>query len=302
VSVAEQTLSVARAPSARDLVALTKPGITLMSVIVAGGALALASVARGIPVDVASAIGLLVGVGASVAGASAMNMAAERELDKKMARTKNRPLPSGRMAPSWAWGAGVVLTLVSLPLVYLCGSSTSLVVTVAATIGYVAVYTPMKQKSAWSLLVGALPGAAPALQGYAALDGVVDENGLALFLFAFFWQLPHFLAITLYRAHEYENAGHVVWAATFGPRPTRALITSSTVPLVLSSAWLATSDVVGALYGTAAVFLALYFVGAMWARDESHERFGRRVFKASLVYQTLLFAALALDVVWRMHS
>jgi len=283
---------------ARDVAQLLKPGITTMSAIVAFGCMALTHPESAGPFDFVRALLVVVGVAASVAGAGALNMVLERDLDARMARTKGRPVASGRMAPALAVAIGLTLGVGSIPFLYVVANPLTAALTALALVSYVFVYTPMKQRSAWALVVGSVPGAMPALMGAAAATGVVDAVGLVLFGIVFFWQIPHFLAITMYRAPEYARAGHVVWAHTLGLERTRVLVALSAIPLVVVSLLLVPLDVAGPVYAAASLFLGIWFMRRCVRRydDETLERWGRRVFFATLAHQTLLFTALALDV------
>lgn len=283
---------------ARDVLALLKPGITTMSAIVALGSMALTHPRGTGPIDWLHALLVVAGISASVAGAGALNMVLERDLDARMARTKGRPVASGRMSPAVAVGIGLVLGVGSIPFLAVVANTLTAALTALALVSYVFVYTPMKQRSAWALVVGSVPGAMPALMGAAAATGVVDAVGLVLFGIVFFWQIPHFLAITMYRAPEYARAGHVVWAHTLGLEKTRVLVALSAIPLVVVSLLLVPLGVAGPVYAGASLFLGIWFMRRCVRRydDETLERWGRRVFFATLAHQTLLFTALALDV------
>lgn len=287
-----------RVPALSDLVALTKPSITAMSVLVAGGGLLLAPGILGL----SRALLVLLGVGCSVAGAGALNMYLERDTDGLMARTRDRPLPSGRLDAFWALFVGLSLLAASFPLLlFAANGPLAAWLTGFAAFVYVLVYTPMKRKSALSLVVGAVPGAMPALMGYAACAGAIDAVGLSLFGIVFFWQLPHFLAIGIYREREYTAAGHKVVNQRWGLETARALCVGTAFPLVAVSLMLWPLGVGSWVYGLTAVALGVWFL-ALCGRGFASERankWARRVFLGTLVYQTVLFAALALDVALR---
>src|SRR5438552_13144667 len=134
----------------------------------------------------------------------------ERDTDALMARTMNRPLPAQRLEPMLALKLGVALAAVSVPLLtFAVGALPGLLASIAL-VSYVLLYTPMKRHSAAALLVGALPGAIPPLIGWTAATGRLDLPGVLLFAVMFLWQVPHFLAITLFRKDEYARAGLVV--------------------------------------------------------------------------------------------
>lgn len=282
-------------PAYADLWALTKPRITAMSVLVAGGALALA------PSGLGWARGALVlaAVALSVAGAGALNMYLERDVDRLMARTKDRPLPAGRLDPFWALFIGGATGGASVPLMAVASNGTVAAwLTAFALFVYVLVYTPMKRTSYWSLIVGAVPGAMPALMGYTAATGEVDAVGLTLFGIVFFWQLPHFLAIGIYRERDYVAAGHQLINARHGLDAARTLTVATAVPLVPVSLMLWPLEVGSWVYAAIAAVLGVWFLGlcVLGFATENANKWARRVFLGSLVYQTVLFGALALDV------
>jgi protoheme IX farnesyltransferase len=282
-------------PSVRDLVALTKPNITLMSVLVALGCLALAPGSLGFT----RSCFVLLGVALSVMGAGALNMYLERDLDAKMTRTKDRPLPAGRVDPFWAALVGLVLGSVSIPVMFFAANGPlAAALTVFALISYVALYTPMKQKSPWALVVGEVPGAMPTLMGYVAVTGGFDVQALTLFAVLFFWQLPHFLAIGVYRDAEYARAGHKLFNHGRSTDAAKTMIVGTAVPLVAAGIMLWPLGVGSVVYGALSVVLGLWFL-ALTVRGYSLEnanRWARRVFLGTLVYQTVLFGGLALDV------
>lgn len=278
-----------------DVVALTKPRIMLMSVLVAAGGMALAPGTT----SLADGVLALLAVGLSVSGAGALNMFLERDVDAKMARTRTRPLPAGRLEPAWALFVGLVLAVASLPVMAL-GARGPLAVALTAfsLFLYVLVYTPMKQVSPWSLVVGAVPGAMPAVMGYTAVSGELDAVALCLFGITFFWQLPHFLAIGVYRQRDYLDAGHRLFNEGRDDDFTKSLIVGTAVPMIPCAVMLWPLGVGSWVYGAVSIVLSLWFmalcVGGFSA--ENVHQWARRVFLGTLVFQTVLFAALALDV------
>ena len=186
-----------------DFLDLTKPRLSLLVVLSCAVGMALAPVpspgwARGLAAIVAT--------GAVVAGANALNCYRERESDKWMRRTRNRPLPAGRLDPTAALAFGLVLALGGTAALFFLQPLAGVLATIAVA-SYVLVYTPMKRKSSLCTLVGAVPGALPPLIGWTAAGGALDAGAWALFAWMFLWQPPHFLALaTLYR-EDYEAAG-----------------------------------------------------------------------------------------------
>ena len=280
--------------TASDLVALAKPRITALVVFTTAIGLWLAP--HGLrPLTIALT---LVGTVLIVAAANVLNMYLERDTDALMARTMYRPLPAHRMDPGVALKFGVALAAVSVPLLtFAVGALPGLLASIAL-VSYVLLYTPMKRQTATALLIGALPGAIPPLIGWTAATERLDLPGVLLFAVMFLWQVPHFLAITLFRKEEYARAGLVVQPnEPGGEREARANIVRYTVALVAVSllfvplglgrgAYLAVALIVGA------VFLGYAIAGL---RQGAGRRWARNLFLLSLLYLPVLFGALVLD-------
>lgn len=291
--------------TARDLVALTKPRITAMASIVAGGGMLLAAQATTHHVTLTMGALAIVGIAMAVAGAGALNMFIERDVDVLMERTRTRPLPSKRMDAAWALVVGSLLSIGALPLLWIAGGALPVALTTFSLFVYVFVYTPMKRTSPWALVVGAVPGAMPALMGSSVVTGTFDVWGTALFAVVFLWQLPHFLAIAVYREREYVAAGHKVFPALWGIHAAKLMIASSAVLVAASGVALWPLGVASRAFGVAACVLGAWFViaivpGALRASRSRVEddAWARKSFFATLVWQTLLFAALAIDAVF----
>jgi protoheme IX farnesyltransferase len=278
----------------RDLVALTKPRITSMVLVTgaAGACLAPAHVA------VHTLLLSLLGTALIVGSANALNMWWERESDAHMARTRNRPLPAGRLSPDVALGFGLALGAVAAPLLFLVNVTTGLLGLVAL-VSYVAVYTPLKRHTHFALLVGAVPGAIPPLLGWSTATGHVGLGGLLLFAVLFLWQVPHFAAIAVFRAQDYARAGLMVVSVQKGENAARRTIATWTVLLVGASLAFTPAGLAGRAYlGIATAlgvgFLALAFRGLRGGRFDV-ARWARRVFAYSIPYLCILLVALLLD-------
>jgi protoheme IX farnesyltransferase len=283
--------SVAGSPLAyaRDLVLLAKPRLSGLVVLTTAGGLALAPDRIG----PARALLTILGTAAVVGAANALNNFLERDIDARMRRTRDRPLPAGRVEPFVALALGVMIPAFALPLLALAASPLAALLGFAALAIYVGVYTPMKQRSTLALFVGAVPGAIPPLLGWTAATGRVDAGGLALFLLLFAWQLPHFLAISIYLADDYARGGLKVFALVHGERATRTCIAAATVALVPVSLALVPLGVAGAAYGAVALAagagLAAYALSGLGAEGG---RWARNLFLATLLHLTVLFVAL----------
>ena len=148
----------------------------------------------------------LAGLGLVIASACTFNNYFDREMDAKMERTRCRALPSGTLPERHALMLGAGLLGAGIALLYMT-TLAAFLVALAGWVTYVLLYTPLKPRSPHALFVGALAGAVPPVVGYAAVAGTLDTTALALFLFLFLWQLPHFVAISIYRGEEYAQAG-----------------------------------------------------------------------------------------------
>lgn len=278
---------------ARDVLALAKPRITSMVLLTAAGGLWLAPGHASHAVVVC----MLLGTALIVSGANALNMFIERDIDGFMKRTKDRPLPAGRMPARFALVFGIALSVVAVPILALGVNATTALFAVLANLLYVLAYTPLKQRSHWALQVGAVPGAIPPLLGWTAATGRVDEGGLVLFAILFFWQIAHFHAIALFRKLEYGRAGLVVLPNVEGDESARHSIVRHASALAAVSLLLYPLHVAHGIYVAAALVLGAAFIGVslLGIRKTVSPRWSRRVFGASLFYLVGLFAAIAAD-------
>jgi protoheme IX farnesyltransferase len=276
----------------RDLLALTKPRITAMVLVTEAAGLRLAPGHTS-----AHALWLsLVGTALIVGSANALNMWWEVDVDARMARTRNRPLPAGRLSTDAALAFGLALAAVSTPMLFLVNVATGLLGLVSL-VSYVAVYTPLKRHTSLALLVGAVPGAMPPLMGWSTATGSVGLGGLLLFAVLFLWQVPHFAAITIFRAEDYARAGLQVVSVQHGEVGARRTIALYTPLLVVASLLFVPFGLAGRAYAIVAAILGLGFLGlalrglAAGAGFDA-KRWAKMVFATSIPYLTLLVASL----------
>jgi heme o synthase len=293
---------VVRLARPADIIALTKPRITVivLATCAAGMAMAPGSISWG-----RKLLGLL-GTTLIVASANTLNMWWERDLDGRMARTRSRPLPAGRMAPNFALAFGLLLAAVSLPLLLAVNGVTA-ALGLRALVVYVCAYTPLKRHSTLALLVGAVPGAMPPLMGWTTVSGSITRAGLptapeavqlggvALFALLFVWQVPHFIAISFFRAADYAAAGMKVVPVERGERAAKWQILGYSLVLVGSS--LFAGVLAGSAYLFAAATLGALFVGlaAYGLRAASGNRWARSLFAYSIVYLVAILAIMIVD-------
>jgi protoheme IX farnesyltransferase len=274
---------------ARDLLLLAKPRLSGLVVLTTAGGLALAPGRIG---AFRAAVAIL-GTAAVVGAANALNCYLERDVDARMRRTRDRPLPAGRVEPFVALALGVMIPAFALPLLALAANGLTAFLAFLALAVYVGVYTPMKQRSTLALFVGAIPGAIPPLLGWTAVTGRLDPGGLALFALLFAWQLPHFLAISIYLAEDYARGGLKVFSLVHGERATRAFIAASSVVLLAASLALLPLGVAGTAYGVVAAVAGAALSGyALAGLGGSGGRWARNLFLGTLLHLTVLFVAL----------
>lgn len=278
---------------ASDLMSLTKPRLSSLVLATTAGGMWLApgqlSLSRMLVTMLATA--------GTVGAANALNCFLERHSDRFMARTQNRPLPSGRMEPPVALWFGLSLAAVCLPALALGANLLTAVLGLVALVSYVLLYTPLKPRTSTAMLVGAVPGALPPLMGWTAVTGQLDVGGYVLFAILFLWQIPHFVAIALFRKEEYAAAGLKSVPIERGDDASRLQIVLYLVALVPMTLLPYQLHIAGGWYLACALVLGL---GFLWLGAVGHFRrlgraWARQTFFFSLLYLAGLFAALMLD-------
>jgi protoheme IX farnesyltransferase len=277
-----------------DYVSLAKPRITALVAFTTASGLWLAPIRPRLTIVLLTLLGTVL----AVASANVLNMYLERDTDALMSRTKHRPLPARRMDPQLALWFGLLLGALSLPLLSLAVGPRPGLLAAIALVSYVLLYTPMKRRSSAALLVGAVAGAMPPLIGWTAATGTLDLPGVLLFAVIFLWQVPHFLAITLFRREDYARAGLLVLPnEPDGERKARRNIVCYTVALVSVSLLFVPLGVARNLYFATALFAGALFVahGLNGLRPATGPRWARKEFALSLAYLTVLLGALVID-------
>jgi protoheme IX farnesyltransferase len=277
----------------RDVLILSKPRITSMVLVVTVFGYLMAP-QRASWVALASAMlgALLVG-----AGGNALNQYMERESDKLMRRTRERPLPAGRMSPQAVLTGGVGTVAAGIAVLAVGANLLAAAVAGVVVITYVLCYTPLKSRTGLNTLVGAVPGALPPVLGWASAAGSLELGALALFLILFVWQLPHFLAIAWMYRDEYAAASlpMLTVADPDGGRTRRQMVLYATL-LIPVSLYPAVIGLAGRFYFFSALVLGGLFLGAclvMVARPT--ELTARVAMRASLIYLPALFALMYFD-------
>jgi len=282
----------------RDLVALTKPRV--MSLVVFTGLCGLLAAPVSIPFILGFTAILCIALGAGAAGA--LNQWYEHDLDAKMRRTANRPLPAKRMDRQTALHFGVGLSVFSVILMELATNYLAAILLAASILFYVLIYTVwLKRRTAQNIVIGGAAGAFPPLIGWVAATGSIDLLPVLLFAIIFLWTPPHFWALSLFVRSDYANANVPMLPVVAGIRNTRSQILVYSVILVVSAMAPFALGLTGLIYGISAAVLNTIFLilaAAVWANtseDVSGMKPERRLFAFSILYLFGLFAAVVVD-------
>jgi protoheme IX farnesyltransferase len=288
-----RAITASRAP-AMDYAELTKPRITLMVVLTA-----LVGFVMGSPgaVSAPNLFAMLVGTGLVAAGASALNMVLERRTDALMHRTRERPLPAGRLGPVEASGFGLLLTGGGLALLAWLSGPAAAAVALVTWSSYLFIYTPLKTRTSLSTIVGAFPGALPPVIGWAAASGSIDPGAYVLFAILFLWQIPHFLAIAWIYREDYARGGlPMLPVVDVEGRMTGRQAVANSLALLLVSLGPAAAGMAGRLYLAGAIVLGLVMTGAALRVAVLRTPLAARgLFLASIAYLTAINTLLVVD-------
>jgi protoheme IX farnesyltransferase len=243
----------------------------------------------------------LVGTALVAGGASALNQVWERTTDALMRRTRMRPLPDGRMQPRDAWAFGALLSIAGLMELAIFVNLLTSAVALLSLASYLLFYTPLKTRTSLSTIVGAVPGALPAVIGWTAATNTLSIEGCVLFAIVFMWQMPHFLAIAWLYRHEYAAAGikllPVIEPDGRSTGRQAVLYTAGLIPVSLAPALV---DLASPYYMMIALALgAVLMVLSLEFAFTRTQDAARRLFYGSVLYLPLLWAFLVSDHVMR---
>jgi heme o synthase len=282
----------------RSYVTLAKPRIMLMVIVTVWVGYMFGIGAGGLDWLVMSAT--LFGAGLSCMGASALNQVYERDTDAKMKRTKDRPMPTGRIGVGAGWAFGVALSVAGVLLLGLMTTWLAALVSAVTVVSYAVVYTPMKRTTHMATVVGALPGALPPVLGYAAATGgagTIGVEAVLLFAIMFVWQLPHTLAIYWLYRDDFAKAGFPMLPVIdpTGSYTFRQILIGSLLllPLGLTPTLFGIS---GLVYFVTAFICGMLMLGASLslAAEPTRGR-ARGLFFASLVYLPVVLVVMLVD-------
>ena len=284
----------------QNFLALCKPRVTALIVFTAMIGMFLATPDI-VPLGLLLAATL--GIAMASGAAAAFNCLIEQKLDAKMARTRGRPLPTGQVTSAQTVLFASMMGSLGLVILYFFVNPLTMWLTLATFVGYAVIYTIfLKPATPLNIVIGGASGAMPPILGWAAVNNVVSPESLILFLIIFAWTPPHFWALALYRRNEYAKIGMPMLPVTHGEAFTLLHILLYTIILVTVSLMPFGLGMSGIIYLLSAlalngVFMA-YVIGLY--RKYSDE-LARRTFRYSIIYLTLLFAALLVDHYWRIN-
>jgi protoheme IX farnesyltransferase len=292
--MSNRAISMAAAPSWREYLELCKPRVVVLLVFTAVAGMFLAS--PGLVPWQTLIFGSL-GIGIGAASGAAINQIVDQRADSLMARTRRRPLPTGRMDQASALIFAAVLCVLSMLLLVTLVNTLTAVLTLAAMVGYSVVYTIfLKRATPQNIVIGGAAGAMPPVLGWTAVTGTLDSQSLLLFLIIFVWTPPHFWALAIHRCGDYARASIPMLPVTHGIAFTRLQILLYTVLLVLVRLLPYVTHMSGPLYLVAALILGgvflYYAINLFRGRDDG---LPLRTFIYSIYYLMGLFSALLLD-------
>lgn len=288
---------MSRSARLADYWSLTKPEVNLLIVITTGAGFCLGRSSHVDGFPFIRLVHTLIGTLLVASGTGTLNQLIERRFDALMRRTATRPIAAGRVAPARALAFGLLLSTAGAIELAISVNGLSSMLALVTTASYLLVYTPLKRKTPLCTVVGAIPGAAPPLIGWAAAAGSLSVEAWTLYAMVFLWQFPHFMAIAWMYREDYHRAGYMVlprgelsapFMVSQAMAPLLALVPLSVIPVLLGRAglaYLATALVLGAGF--------IYQADRLAARRSN--AMARRLLLASIVYLPLMFVLLVLD-------
>lgn len=278
----------------RDFYELTKPKVVMLIVFTAVVGTVLA--VPGWPGLVPLVIGSL-GIGLAASSAAVINHVLDSRIDVLMSRTHNRPIAQGRLTDFQALSFAFILCVLSMLMLWFIINPLTAILTFASLIGYAIIYTVfLKRATPQNIVIGGAAGAAPPVLGWTAVTGEIHSDALLLFLIIFTWTPPHFWALAIAKIDDYERVGIPMLPVTHGEQFTRQHILLYTVLLVLVTILPYLTGMSGLIYLVAAIGLGVPFLYyAIRMQRDMDKELPMKVFRFSITYLMLLFAALLID-------
>ncbi|MBY5994034.1 heme o synthase [Ferrimonas balearica] len=278
----------------RDYLEMTKPKVVALMLVTALVGMALASPGW---IPLPALVFGLTGIGLMAGAAAAINHLVDRRIDTIMARTHNRPLPKGRVAPLQAAVFAAVLALVGFVMLYALVNPLTAWLTFASLIGYAGIYTGfLKRATPQNIVIGGLAGAMPPLLGWTAVTGDFHGHGMLLVIIIFAWTPPHFWALAIHRKADYAKAGLPMLPVTHGVEYTKTHILLYSFLLALACLLPVLVGMSGALYLLGSSVLSAWFLWRAWQLKFQPERYEPiKLFLFSIWQLLALFVLLLVD-------
>jgi heme o synthase len=290
-----QTLSL----SFKSFFSLCKPRVTALIVFTAIIGMFMATPGM---VPWSLLIATTIGIAFASGAAAAFNCLIEHKIDAIMARTRGRALPTGQVSSTQTTVFATILGSAGLLILYVFVNPLTMWLTFATFVGYAVIYTVfLKPATPMNIVIGGASGAMPPILGWAAVNNVVSPESLIMFLIIFAWTPPHFWALALYRREEYAKVGMPMLPVTHGESFTLLHILLYTVILVAVSLMPYGLGMSGLIYLVSAIVLNGIFMAYVISLYRKYsDDLAKRTFKYSIIYLTLLFAALLVDHYWKL--
>jgi protoheme IX farnesyltransferase len=283
----------------RDYVQLAKPRIVTLLIFTTVTAMVVAAQGRAIPL--VTLLATVIGGALAAAGASALNQYIDRDMDKQMSRTKNRPIPAGRIAPHYALIYGIALVAIAVLILGVLVNILAASLALLGALYYVVLYTILlKRNTVLNILIGGGAGAIPVLVGWAAVSGTLEAGAFVLFAIVFYWTPPHSWALALLVNTDYARANVPMMPVARGADAARVQILLYSLQLAALSLLPVPFRIAGWFYLIAAILLGGGMIyEAARLLDQKSGVAAKRTYKYSTFYLALLFLALIVDQLFR---
>ncbi|MCC5855222.1 MAG: protoheme IX farnesyltransferase [Idiomarina sp.] len=289
-----ESIATARRASWREYYELTKPRVVALLLLTAVVGMCLATQTW---VDWQILVPALTGIGLMAGSAAALNHLVDRHIDARMARTLRRPLPTGALSPRKVLGFAMIIGTLGFVILELLVNRMTAVLTLASLVGYAVIYTMyLKRATPQNIVIGGIAGAAPPLLGWTAVTGEIHAYPLLLVMIVFTWTPPHFWALAVHRAKDYERAEIPMLPVTHGIEFTKTCILLYTVLLTVVCVFPYLIGMSGWLYLVGVTGLNIGFLAYAWKLKFNAGKFtAYNMFKYSIWYLMVLFVLLLVD-------
>ena len=251
-----------------------------------------------IGIDIILIFHLILGSALSSAGVSTLNEYLEANLDARMKRTRNRPIPSGKIKASHALILGLAVSILGVSELFIFVNKLTGFLSLSTILLYLFIYTPLKRKSEWNTLIGAIPGALPPIGGWVAATGSIGTGAWILFGILFFWQIPHFLAIAWLYREDYSSAGFkMITTGENYENRVKWYIGLFTLGMVITSLLPTLLGLLGSLYLIGISITSLFFIKVSWdMMNNLNNKMAKKLLFTSIVYQPIMFCLIIFDL------